>query len=92
MRFVANVLSGFDDTMGATFFDLTELQVRCINPATSLLCGHAGDLASPRHAAANLTTTSCATMPGTYSPARRHPQISLVGLSACLLSLQENDT
>ena len=28
MRFVANVLSGFDDTMGATFFDLTELQAR----------------------------------------------------------------
>jgi len=32
MRFVANVLSGFDDTMGATFFDLTELQVRGCDP------------------------------------------------------------
>ena len=28
MRFPANVLSGFDDTMGSTFFDLNDLQVR----------------------------------------------------------------
>ena len=27
MRFPANVLSGFDDTMGSTFFDLNDLQV-----------------------------------------------------------------
>ena len=33
MRFVANVLSGFDDTMGATFFDLTELQARRRKPS-----------------------------------------------------------
>ncbi len=31
MRFPANVLSGFDDTMGSTFFDLNDLQVgRCL--------------------------------------------------------------
>lgn len=28
MRFPANVLSGVDDTMGSTFFDLNALQVR----------------------------------------------------------------
>jgi hypothetical protein len=29
MRFPANVLSGFDDTMGSTFFSLNDLQVGC---------------------------------------------------------------
>lgn len=29
MRFPANVLSGFDDTMGSTFFNLCDLQVGC---------------------------------------------------------------
>ena len=36
MRFVANVLSGFDGTMGATFFDLTELQARVRTPEDEL--------------------------------------------------------
>ena len=35
MRFPANVLSGIDDTMGSTFFDLNALQVRLTPPATS---------------------------------------------------------
>ena len=35
MRFPANVLSGFDDTMGSTFFDLNDLQVSTLRVQTA---------------------------------------------------------
>lgn len=44
MRFPANVLSGIDDTMGSTFFDLNALQVctAASGPPLHMLAGTGG--------------------------------------------------